>query len=108
LPIDLPDAGQAAVIVNSMLSLANDPSFQSNRPREAAGILATALSLSSQPNILTANPNLHDLAVADAGEFSDKHPDSVDKRLKDEVDLALSIGLPPPLGPRGIVNPSQE
>ncbi len=106
--IALSDATQASSIAKVMLNMANDPGFQKAHPKQAAAILATTLTISDQANILTVDPNLHDLAVADAKEYTENYPGEVDKRLQDEVDLALQIGLPPPLGARGIVNPSRE
>ncbi len=106
--IPLSDAGEASTIIGKMLNLAGDPDFQKKHTHDANDIITTALSLTSEPNIVTANPNLHNLAVAEADDFATNNPGEVDKKLKDQVDLALQIGLPPPLGPRGIINPSQE
>jgi hypothetical protein len=106
--ISLSDSQEAANIVQLMLTRVSDPAFQKANPKDAAAILATILSISSQANILAANPNLHILAVADAGSFSSDYPGEVDKNLQEQVDLALSIGAPPPLGPRGIINPSVQ
>jgi len=51
---------------------------------------------------------LHNAALADANDFMGNNPAGTDKNLSDEVDLALQVGSPPPLGPHGVINPSAE
>lgn len=99
------DANQAAALIAAMLNLSGDPNFQKDHPKEAAGIIAAALSLSDQPNILSSNQGLHNVALAQANDLPGG---ADDQALKDQVDLAYQIGLSPPIGPRGIINPSVE
>jgi hypothetical protein len=91
-----------------MLTLAKDPGFQRGNPNGANAIFTAALAMSSEPNIVVGNPLLHNAALADANDFMGNNPSIADKGLSDEVDLALQVGSPPPLGPRGVINPSAE
>lgn len=85
----IPPAGGGAAVGNiqAMLALANNPDFQKNDPKGAAAIFSDALNLASLPNITAADPQLHGIVVADAGDFLSKHPD-LDKKLHDDVNLA--------------------
>lgn len=98
------DSTQAASLISDMLNLSGDPAFQQSHHQQAVAIISTALGLSDQPNILTGNPNVHEVALAQANEFINDG----DQGLQDQVDLALQVGLSPPVGPRGIINPSAE
>jgi hypothetical protein len=106
--IPLSDAGKAGRTVYLMLVLANDPGFQKGNPNGVNDIYTAALAMSSEPNIVVGNPLLHNAALADANDFMGSNPTIADKKLSDEVDLALQVGSPPPLGPHGVINPSQE
>lgn len=85
--IPAPDAGAAVGNIESLLKLANDPGFQKADPKGAAAIFSDALNLSSLPNITAADPKLHGIVVADAGDFLAANPD-LDKKLHDDVNLA--------------------
>ncbi|MDX2028938.1 MAG: hypothetical protein SFW62_09955 [Alphaproteobacteria bacterium] len=102
------DTAAAGKIINAMLALANNPAFQKTNPNAAADIYASALNMSGQPNMIVGNPNLHNAVLADADDFLGNAPADADKRLREQVSLALFVGAPPPLGPRGIINPSFE
>lgn len=104
-PKDTPAVGK---IISAMLDLAKDPAFRKNNPAAASDIYAAALNMSSQPNIIVGNPNLHNIVLADADDYIDDNAAYVDKRLQEQVSLALQVGAPPPLGPRSTINPSQE
>ena len=106
--VSLTDAAKAGHSVNLMLVLANDPGFQKANPAGANDIFTDALAMSSEPNIVVGNPLLHNTALADANDFMGNNPSIADKKLSDEVDLALQVGSPPPLGPHGVINPSRE
>jgi opacity protein-like surface antigen len=96
------DATEAATLISNMLTLSGNPNFQKDHPKEAANIIATALSLSNQPNILASNEGVHNEALAQANDLPAGFQDA---GLQDQVDLALQVGLSPPLGPRGIIAP---
>lgn len=96
IPVD--DSQQAASLIGDMLNqLPPDH-------KKASGVIAAALGLSDQPNILTGNPQVHEKALA----LADEYVADGDKALQDQVDLALQVGLNPPVGPRGIIVPSVE
>jgi len=101
------DAGTASEIIGAMLKLAEDKNFQNAHPREAADIFLNALNMSSQPNIVAYEPNLHAEVLEAANDFIKEHPQDADKRLKEEVSLAEAGGAPE-TPPKGVINPSAE
>lgn len=100
------DAGKAAAIIQAMVNLANNPAFRKSNPHDTAEIFAAAVSMTSQPNIVAQDPNFRNLVLANADDFLGDAPADVIKKLQEQVSLALQIGTPPPLGPRGTLLPS--
>lgn len=106
--IKLPSAREAGNIISTFLALARDPAFQRRNPQGASEIFTSALAMSTEPNLVVANPNLHNAALADARDFMGDNPSDANKVLADQVSLALQVGSPPPIGPHGVINPSAE
>lgn len=108
--IKLASAREAGNIVATFLALARDPAFQKRNPQGASEIFTAALAMSTEPNLVVANPNLHNIALADARDFmgDDPNPSDANKVLADQISLALQVGSPAPIGPRGVINPSAE
>ncbi len=106
--IKLGSAREAGNVIATFLALARDPAFQKRNPQGASDIFTAALAMSIEPNIVVANPNLHNVALADARDFMGDNPADANKVLADQISLALQIGSPAPIGPRGVINPSAE
>ncbi len=105
--ISLSDGPAAGNVVNTMLVLASGADFQKKNARDAGDIFKAALAISDEPNIIVTNPTLHNRVLANATDFMNDNP-FVDSGVKEQVNLALQIGSPPPLGPHGVINPSAE
>lgn len=108
--IKLASAREAGNIISTFLALARDPAFQNRNHQGASEIFTAALAMSTEPNLVVANPNLHNVALADARDFmgDSPNPSDTNKILADQINLALQIGSPAPLGPHGVINPSAE
>ncbi|MER2519247.1 MAG: hypothetical protein ABTQ34_00990 [Bdellovibrionales bacterium] len=106
--IKLTSAREAGNIIAAFLALARDPAFQKRNPQGASDIFTAALAMSIEPNIVVANPNLHNVVLADARDFMGDNPVDANKVLADQINLALQVGSPAPIGPRGVINPSAE
>lgn len=106
--IKLPNAREAGNIISAFLALARDPAFQRRSPQGASEIFTAALAMSTEPNIVVANPNLHNVALANARDFMGDDASDANKVLADQISLALQVGSPPPIGPHGVINPSAE
>jgi len=105
----IPPAKSDTVIetVNTMLKIAADPRFQQANPDAASDIYYAALIISSQPDVVAADPTLHSAVLEAADDFLKTVPADSDKRLREEVDLAQAGGAPTTT-PRIPINPSQE
>jgi hypothetical protein len=101
------DAEQAGDIIRALLKFADDPTVQRNNPRDAGNVFLTALFMSSQPNLVANDPNLHAEVLEAADDFVKTNPQDADKKLLDEISLAQAGGAPEAT-PRGVINPSSD
>jgi len=101
------EANKAADVVRAMLNYASNPAVQKSDPRDAGNVYLVALRMSSQPNIVAYDPNLHSEVLEAANEFVKSHAEDADKKLLEEIDLAQAGGAPE-VTPRGVINPSAD
>lgn len=101
-------AGQAANIIASVVSSTSSKVCQAGGADPYSTILAAALSMSNQPNIIAANANLHATVLASADAYVAKSPECAGDNLKQTVLLAQTPGISPTINNVGAHGPSAE
>jgi hypothetical protein len=90
-----PDANTAANILQDIVNTAKESNFQQANCQGALTVLGAAINMSSLPNIVAANPNLHNITLAAANDSIHSNPQCDTKELEDQVSLAQQPFAPP-------------
>lgn len=102
------DATTAANILQDIVNTTKESNFQQANCQGALTILGAAINMSSLPNIVAANPNLHNITLAAANDSIHSNPQCDTKELEDQVSLVQQPFAPPTNNGPKVISQSQE